>query len=461
MNSDRRIFRLSDVAQSIRKTLGERYGSSFWVKAEMNKLNHYAHSGHAYPELVEKNNGKIATQFRAHMWKEDFERADREFREKLREPLRDGIKILFLARIIFEPAHGLSLQILEIDPDFTLGDLEREKAETIQKLQSEGIFARNKTLALPLLPKRIAVISVETSKGYADFIRVLEDNSWGYVFIHHLFPSVLQGEKAVDGIISQLARIEKAKEHFDVVALVRGGGGDVGLSCYNNYRLARAIALFPLPVISGIGHATNHTVAELVSSQNGITPTKIAEFLIQKFHDFSRPVLQAEEIIRRIPAQWIQKEKTGLAALMRLFRSVSGKAVSLHKHRLSQAESRLAQRSVYLLQGQSIALTQIASGLPARVSKEFRQSRQHLEILEMRLPFIVSEQMKKEQFSLEHLELAVGYLDPVNILKRGFSITRFKGKSVSDPAMLADEAVIETTFYKGKVRSTVRKTTKN
>src|SRR6185295_12292286 len=142
----------------------------------------------------------------------------------------------------------------------------------------------NKTLPFPLLPQCIAIISVETSKGYADFINIIDHNSWRYKFSHRLYPSLLQGDNAVDQIIAQLKKIEKSKHRFDVVAIIRGGGGDVGLSCYNNYYLAREVANFPIPVLTGIGHATNETGWEMVAYMNAITPTQLADTLLQKFH---------------------------------------------------------------------------------------------------------------------------------------------------------------------------------
>src|SRR5690606_34833838 len=196
---------------------------------------------------------------------------------------------------MYDPVHGISLRILDVDAGFTLGDLEREKQETIAKLKEEGIYHQNKQLPFPLLPARIAIISVETSKGYADFLKIMDHNDYGYRFFHFLFPSLLQGERAVEAMLAQLRRIRKVQKHFDVVAIIRGGGGEVGLSCYNDYRLAKAIATFPLPVLTGIGHATNETVAEMVAYTNGITPTKIAEYLIRVFNDFSFPLEKASD----------------------------------------------------------------------------------------------------------------------------------------------------------------------
>ncbi|MEO0075571.1 MAG: exodeoxyribonuclease VII large subunit [candidate division WOR-3 bacterium] len=191
--NDKQVFSLLEVTKSIQKTLPDRYKSSFWVKAEMNKLNFYKQSGHCYPELVEKKDGKIIAQIKSHLWRDDFNRVNNNFQRILNEPLKDGIKILFLAKISFDPVHGLALWIIDIDSSYTLGDLEREKQETIKQLKEEGIFNKNKTLNLPLLPQRIAIISVETSKGYADFLKVIETNSWNYKFFHILFPSLLQG----------------------------------------------------------------------------------------------------------------------------------------------------------------------------------------------------------------------------------------------------------------------------
>ncbi len=146
----------------------------------MNKLNHYNQSGHCFPEIIEKVKGKIIAQIKAKLWRDDYQNINRNFLRILKEPLKDGIKILFLAKTSFDPAFGLFLQIIDIDPQYTLGDLENEKRETIKKLQLEGIYDKNKKLALSFLPQRIATISVETSKGFGDFKDVIDENYWNY-----------------------------------------------------------------------------------------------------------------------------------------------------------------------------------------------------------------------------------------------------------------------------------------
>ena len=209
---DKQVFTLYEVASSIRKTLAERYKSSFWIKTEINKLNIYAKSGHCFPELVDKKDGKIEAEMRATIWKADFERINANFKKLVKEPLKDGIKVLMKATISYDPKYGLSLFIQDIDPSFSLGELEKEKKETISKLQQDGLFGKNQLLPIALLPKRIAIISVDTSKGYSDFIKVIDQNIFGYRFFHMLFPAVLQGEASIASITRQLKNIKKVKK---------------------------------------------------------------------------------------------------------------------------------------------------------------------------------------------------------------------------------------------------------
>ncbi len=456
LTDNRKIFTLLEVSKSVQRTISERYQSSFWVKAEMNKLNHYSHSGHCYPELIEKKDGKIIAQIRSNLWRDDFTNINNNFLRTLKEPLKDGIKILFLARISFDPVYGISLQILDIDPSYTLGDLQKEKQNTIQQLQIEELFALNKTRTLPLLPQRIAIISVATSKGYVDFAQVLNHNPWGYTFFHYLFPSILQGEKAVTGIMSQLKRIEKVCDHFDVVAIIRGGGGDVGLSCYNNYELSKAVAMFPIPVITGIGHATNETVCEMVSFQNAITPTKIAEFLIQKFHNFSVPLQRAKDIITDKSNRMISDEKTKLQSEVKLFRSVSDTIVQRNRNAIATSTNVIIQQSQFMIKINSALLKGFNERISKSASLDLKQNFVLLKQLRDSLHIQSKLSTKQEILQLDNLEKNLRNLDPVNILKRGFSITRHNGKAITDVAEVEEGQEIETQVYKGKIISTIK-----
>ncbi|WP_312696469.1 exodeoxyribonuclease VII large subunit [Sphingobacterium mizutaii] len=405
------VFTLLEVSRSIQKTIAERYKSLYWIKAEMNKLNHYSHSGHCYPELLEKKEGKVVAEMRSILWKMDYQRINRQFMEVLGEPLREGITMLFQAGISYDPMYGFSLKIVDIDPTFVLGELEKEKRESIKKLTEEGIFDANKRLPFPLIPKRLAIISVETSKGLSDFFKIINGNPWGYKIECTLFPALLQGDKSISSIIKQLEVIANKLEDFDAVAIIRGGGGDVGLSSYNNYFLSKAIAIFPIPVLTGIGHSTNETVSEMVAYKNAITPSELADFLLQKFHNFAIPVDNALERMLRAVRRNFEEENLKLKHIVS---SISWNSKTL----LLKDKSELNGLQTHLI----------------------RFSRQNI---------------KENQAQLQHLERMLGIVNPIHILKRGFSIVRIDGKSVYKLDQVEIGAELEIQLEDGKIISKV------
>lgn len=456
MATPSKIFSLLDVTRSIQKTLTDRYSSVFWVKAEMNKLNYYPHSGHCYPDLVEKRDGRVIAQLRSVLWRDDYTRINHLFLRVVKTDLKDGITILFRAKIAFDPVHGLSLNILDIDPAFSLGELEREKLETIGKLKEASIYNTNKLLKLPLVPKRIAVISVQTSKGYADFLNVIGNNSRNYKFLHVLFPSVLQGERAVESIIYQLKRIRRVIHHFDVVAIIRGGGGEVGLSCFNNYELAKEIALFPIPVITGIGHATNETVAEMVSHKNAITPTDLANYLLERFHDFAGPVRQAEEIILERGRRLLREEHLKFQNTAKYFRSITGNILIKQCHVIENSMATLAQQADYLLQKQKKLQETVIHEVRAGAFTFCKHH--HLDIMQQLLTLKKAPDslIKNSHNSVNHLERSVSNMSPENVLRRGYSITTVNGNAIKSIHDVKPSDSVNTVLPDGTITSEVK-----
>ena len=434
MTTKPNVFTLLQVTKNIQNVVNQVFKTGFWVKAEINKLNFYAHSGHCFPELVEKTNGKVVAEMRSTIWNSDVSRINANFIKSIGEPLKDGITVLLYAMVDFHPTYGLTLKISDIDPSFTLGELEREKQESIQKLKTEGIFALNKTKHLPLLPKRIAIISVESSKGYSDFMQVIQKNQWEYKFETVLFPAILQGDNAAPTIIAQLQRIQKVIHHFDVVAIIRGGGGDVGLSCYNNYSLAKEIALFPVPVFSGIGHSTNETVSEMVSYRNAITPTELADFLIQEFHNFWVPVQKSQEKIINLSREVLQNSR----------KQLTNEVNFLKAHLKLQLQS---NRNVLDLKSQSLR----------SISLEYL-SNQRTNIDNVLRPNLIRAakmSLKNSLNLIEGQEKVVNLLNPLNLLKRGYSLTLVDGKIVKSVEQIQKGQTIQTQFVDGFVESEV------
>lgn len=431
--NDRKVFSLLEVARSISRTIADRYTSSFWVKAELLKLNHYPRSGHCYPDLVEKSAGSVVAQVRSNLWKSDYNQINRRFLEVTGEPLKDGINILLQARVQYDPIHGLSLQILDIDPGFTMGEMLREKLDTIKKLKEEGLFERNKTLPFPLLPKRVAVISVETSKGYSDFRKKIDDNPYGFRFFYMLFPSLLQGDGAVPELKRQLNRIRIVKDHFDVVAIIRGGGGDLGLSCYDSYELAKEVALFPLPVLAGIGHSTNETVVQMVAYKNNITPTDLADFLIRKFTDFKTPLDKYERLMKEIPLTVLERLNKEMASTAVRFSGNLQWILEKHHQTLNNGIGKIGTHASYVLKNAQLSVGQKTAELPARFRALFLE----------------------KQKEVKEMEKQMRLLDPKNILKRGYSITRHNQKPLTEASEVKRGDKLLTELYTGHIESIV------
>ena len=452
MPEEHEIFTLKQVATSIQKAISERYHRLYWVKAEMHKLN-YTIKGHCYPELVHKEDGKLVADMRGQIWKANYDRISKNFAEIVKEPLRDGMTLLFQVKITFHPLYGMSLDIMDIDPTFALGELHKEREETLKRLTKEGIINANKSLNFPLLPKRIAVISVESSKGLSDFYSVIKNNTWGYNYFFMLFTAQLNGDPAIEAIQAQLKKIEKVKEHFDVVTIIRGGGGEIGLSCYNNYELSKAIATFPLPVLTGIGHSTNTTVAEMVAYRNAITPTELADFLLQSFHNFSVPIKEAQRIILQESKQLLKNAKEGLTQEIRVFKGETTNLLQHFKHQLKDRSKTLLLNSNIRFHEEKRQLFRSQEKLKTGTNKIQHEQKYRLEfvleaIKKNRTTYLLNHQthledvriflqqslprrFEKETERLKILERNIHLVDPKQVLKRGYSIALFEGKVIS------------------------------
>ncbi len=405
-----KVYLLSEIAYSLHRMVEQNYRQPYYIKAEIVKLNYYKKTGHCYPELVEKEGKDIKAEMRAVIWKQNFSNINGRFLQITGEPIKENISILCLASVEYSPKHGLALHIQDIEPTYTLGEIMKNRNAVIARLKKEGVFAQNKSLSLPPLPKRIAVISVDSSKGYSDFIATLNGNRYGYCFSTTLFPSILQGERAVEGITACLAAIAAHRGEFDCVTIVRGGGGDVGLNCYDDYRIAYCVATFPLPVLTGIGHSTNLSITDMVAHTNFITPTDVAFALIDCFRRFDEKLQTCQVSLQKVSVV-LQKNLSTL---------------NLTAARISN----LAQNR---LQGTKDLLGLYADKAS---SEPLRRLKRETEILTM-------------------TEEKVQLLHPGNILKRGFSITRLNGKALTGNGTLKPGDVLDTQLYHGKVTSIV------
>ena len=455
--SGKQIYSLLQISTEIRKVIQTTFPDYLWITAEIAKLNFYPKSGHCYPDLVEKEHGRVKAQIRANIWSSNFSQINNKFKTVTGVALKDGMKILFLGKVTFHEQYGLALNILDVEPSFTLGEMAREKKETIDRLKKEGLFELNKQKKIALLPKRVAVISVETSKGYHDFINILDKNPWKYRFSVTLFPALLQGDGAVKSIAAQLETISDSPEDFDVIAIIRGGGGDVGLNAYDNYSLSKAVATADLPVIAGIGHSTNETVVQMVAFANKITPTEAAHFLIQQFHNFAYRLETAAESLIRTSQNVLLHENRRIEQNLKIFQLSSQNSIEKEKKVLITTSQFFKQRISFLLKN---AFRQIDL-LTVQIKKDIRNNVENTHwTVERKNQKIINgahQLLMKKQHQIKLLEKQLELLSPDNILKRGYSITYYNGKAITEASNLNVGVKLKTELYKGKLNVKIEK----
>ena len=266
---------------------------TYWVRAEIASITE--RGGHCYIDLVEKaETGLLAAKLRATCWANVYNMLRPYFEQETGSHLQTGMQILVNIEIAFHAVYGLSANIIDIDPKYTVGDLARKRQETIIRLQDEGVIDLNKALVLPTIVRRIAVISAQSAAGYGDFCHQLQNT---YQFDITLFPAIMQGENAAKSIIAALDAIADQEEEFDAVVIIRGGGATSDLTCFDDYNLCNHCAQFPLPVITGIGHTRDVSVLDIVANKALKTPTAVAQFFID---EREHQALRIQELLRRL-----------------------------------------------------------------------------------------------------------------------------------------------------------------
>ena len=286
---------LSELCALLDEQLQQAFPATYWVRAEIAQLTD---RGHCYLELIEKSDkGIFAAKMRATCWSGTWQLISAYFLQETGKLPEAGMQVLVEVSVTFHPVYGLSLNILNIDPSFTLGDLARQRQLTLQQLEKDGVLDMNKSLPLPTLIRRIAVISAADAAGYGDFCHQLTGNPYRLLFTTQLFPAVMQGDGAVRSIIAALNAISENADDFDCVAIIRGGGSTTDLTCFDTYELASHCAQFPLPIFSGIGHTRDISIVDMVVHSSLKTPTAVAEALIS--HN-AQQLVRIDELRQRL-----------------------------------------------------------------------------------------------------------------------------------------------------------------
>jgi exodeoxyribonuclease VII large subunit len=450
------VFTLKQVAQSIRKTLESRYERTYWVKAEIYKMNLFP-SGHAFPELVQRTDGKIVANLSGVIWKTNYGRIAKQFEATVKEPFSEGKEVLMLVKITFSEVYGLSLHITDIDPSYSLGALHKLKLETIDALNKLGILQKNQSLRLSL-PKRIAVISAESSKGLSDFMQVLSAAQSKFGISTFLFNATVQGDQAVESILQAFNKIERVRQYFDAVVIVRGGGAEVGMSCYDDFKLCKRIAEFPLPVLCGIGHSTNLTVAEMVAYSHAITPSVLAADLLQ---EFELKLLELDAIcanLKQAQNRLLTDKKNTFHQTVSKINGVTKWRFERINNQLSTAEQRCIQEVQHVLSFHKQYISSSPIAIQTLVKKSHQIEHHRRTMLEQQLSFTMSRMVDKNATLIESLEKQVQLMSPAAVLARGFAIARSNGKALLSKTELHPGSMIQIELSDGTAEAEVKST---
>ena len=402
---------LLEVNQFLKRVVAANLPEAIWVTCEIMQVG--SSRGHYYIDLIEKDEitQQIVAQSQAVMWSSTFYRLKKKIGANFKNLLQVGIQVLVEVRVDFSERYGLKLIIEDIDPAYTLGQMEMQRQATIEQLKKELLFDKNSQLTLPIIPQRIALISSSTAAGLQDFLKEMTDNQYGYRFNHVLFTAAMQGQFAEKEIVEALRQINQRKAEFDAVILVRGGGSKLDLSAFDSLKLCQAIANFSLPVLTGIGHEIDESIADMVAHTSLKTPTAVATFLIERLLHFELQLNQLEQIINKQTQQYLQQQK--------------------------------------------LELEQVEHQLKYVVKTQLLNENRMLEYIEHELPKALSSRLRAARSELDLIEKSINLLSPASALKRGFTITTKNGEIVRSKTALSEGDRIETHFKDGTIESII------
>ncbi len=453
---DNKAISLFELNRRVRDTLYGGFPSTIWIIGEVSQINENR-SGHCYLELIDKDpdNDSILASSRGTIWASRYRMIKPYFETSTGQALTDGIKIMVSVKVEFHERYGFSLNIIDIEPSFTLGDLARRRMEIIKKLEEAGVIDMNKEVELPLVPQRIAIISSDTAAGYGDFIDQLNSNPSAYQYHTQLFSAAMQGSEAGKSIINALDKIAEQENHFDIVVIIRGGGAKTDLSSFDDFDLAYYITQFPLPIIAGIGHERDESVVDLVAHTSCKTPTAVAEFIIQQADYFISDLEELRHSILESSREQLTHWKEELISNMQTIKSAGDKLLSNEKMSLRESALRGSSATGRYIHTKQNLLSTINLNFRAS-SRRFLDQRKQLLVNQLnnnRRSVVNIFHQEKNRLGMLGKEAELQH--PIRILRRGYSLSIQNGKVLKSISEVQPGQKIRTRLSDGSFTSEV------
>lgn len=419
---------LQEFNNRIKRLLADPSVMNCWVVAETTDVRT---NQHCYLQLLEKNpkTGATVAKIKAIIWGSQFRFLNARFKQVTGRDIGNDMKIMVCLSVNYSPQYGLTVVINDINPEFTLGDMERQRQEILNRLTQEGIIGQNKTVPVPPVLQRIAIVSAAGAAGYGDFMKQLTDNKYGVCFYPCLFQATMQGVKTVPTALAALDKVEQNQHLFDCVVIIRGGGGTEELNSFDNYDLARRVATFPLPVIVGIGHERDITVLDYVAGIRVKTPTAAAEHII----------LQAANALAHI------------GDLSNQVVSIARDYIARAKEQLSYYAGNLPIMAQRIIDTNTLRLQNFIQNIPLHVQRRIEGENAQLARQKDAIKNAVAQVKMKETMRLEALGDKIELLSPRKVMARGYTLTTCEGKIMTDAAQLEAGKLVTIHFRDGKV----------
>lgn len=405
--------------------------TGLWVTAELSDVS--VRGGHCYFELLQKDDrGMPVARTRAAIWAGNYHRIVPKFEAATSQRFASGIKVMLQVTVGMHPVYGLSVTVSDIDPSFTLGDIELRRREILARLQAEGVLENNRTLPWPDIPTRIAIISAPKAAGYGDFVNQLFNNPSRIRFEARLFPAIMQGDKAPQSIIAALDAVAAQADRWDCVVIIRGGGATSDLQAFEDYELAANVANFPLPVVIGIGHERDRSVLDWVANMRVKTPTAAAEWLINR----AESLLTA---LRNISSRILQTVSDRLSGAREQLSHCAGMLPVLPRGCVDRARARL---------------NTCAGGLVTMRERHILPRLERIDIYRQTLIASAPTAIARQNQRLDAMATLLDALSPQAVLRRGYSITRLPDGAICQSSKdIPPDTILTTTLADGSVTS--------
>lgn len=453
---DIKAISLFELNQGIKKVIKENFSVPLWVIAEISELKENR-NGHCYLELIEKDASGISikARSRAIIWAYTYRMLKPYFETTTGQVFQAGIKVMVQVTVEYHEQYGLSLEIKDIEPAFTIGDLERQKQEIIDRLLKEGVLDMNKQTDLSICPQRLAIISSSTAAGYKDFMDQLTKNPYGYVFYTKLFQAMMQGAETETSIMLALDSIYEYEDFFDAVIIIRGGGASIDLNSFNSYDLAFMVTQFPLPVLTGIGHEKDETILDMVAYQKLKTPTAVAGFLVDKLNTFEAHIDDLKLKTTDLSTARMREESNKLVLSGHKVSAQLSKNISSQKQFMDKMNARIPRATDKLFRKNEVTLRELKHNLGTLATRKLKK--QHEKILVNSTTCVVNSKnfLKSSKLKLHHIENIANHINPENVLRKGYSITTKNGQVIRSIKSIKKGDQIETLLHDGKVKSTI------